>query len=223
MNLNHTHDATARSWLASANAKGADFPIQNLPFAVFRRHGSGEAFRGGVAIGDQVVDLGALAAKNAIENIAKDAATACTQSTLNAFFALGPKHWSALRHGLFALLKEGSQAADAVRACLIPQREVDYAVPARIGDYTDFYTSIDHALNVGRLFRPEDPITPNFQWIPIAYHGRVSTIGVSGQRFRRPMGQAMAPGAKAPTYGPCARLDYELELGDLDRPGQRGR
>ena len=212
MTLNHTHATDARSWLESANEEGCDFPIQNLPFAVFRRASGNEAFRGGVAIGDQVLDLAALVKTDALESVAKNAATACAESTLNTFFSLGPNSWSVLRHTLFDLLKDGAANSDAVRDCLIAQADVEYTVPARIGDYTDFYTSIDHALNVGRVYRPDDPITPNFQWIPIAYHGRVSTIGVSGQQFRRPMGQAMAPGAKAPTYGPCARLDYELEL-----------
>ena len=212
MTLNHTHATGARSWLESANAQSCDFPIQNLPFAVFRRALSSEAFRGGVAIGDQVLDLAMLVKTDALESVAKNAATACAESTLNTFFSLGPNSWSVLRHALFDLLKDGAANTDTVRDCLIPQADVEYTVPARIGDYTDFYTSIDHALNVGRVYRPDDPITPNFQWIPIAYHGRVSTIGVSGQQFRRPMGQAMAPGAKAPTYGPCARLDYELEL-----------
>jgi fumarylacetoacetase len=213
--LNHTHDASARSWLASANAEGSDFPIQNLPFAVFHRTGSREPYRGGVAIGDQVLDLAALAAGRQLDGTALDGARACAQSALNDFFALGPSVWRALRHGLFALLKDDApkEVADAVRACLVPQAEAAFALPARIGDYTDFYTSIDHALNIGRLLKPEDPITPNFQWIPIAYHGRVSTIGVSGQQFHRPMGQTRAPGAHAPSYGPCARLDYELELG----------
>jgi hypothetical protein len=120
-----------------------------------------------------------------------------------------------LRHLVFALLRSDAPAAtvDDLRKCLVPQSEVEYTVPARIGDYTDFYTSIDHALNITRLFNPEGDVTPNFRWIPTAYHGRVSTIGVSGQRFHRPMGQTMAPGAKAPTYHACARLDYELELG----------
>ncbi len=212
MTLNKTHDPAARSWLASANADGCDFPIQNLPFAVFRRALTDEAFRGGVAIGDQVLDLAALVEGDALTSVAKNAASTCTDSSLNTFFALGPNSWSALRHALFDLLKDGAANSDAVRACLIPQADVEYTLPARIGDYTDFYTSIDHALNVGRVARPDAPLTPNFQWIPIAYHGRVSTIGVSGQQFRRPMGQAMAPGANAPTYGPCARLDYELEL-----------
>ena len=213
--LNHTHDVGARSWLASANAEGGDFPIQNLPFAVFRRAGSAESMRGGVAIGDQVVDLAALSATGLLGDPAQDAARACARPVLNDFFALGPAAWRSLRHALFALLKDDAAPATvaALRDCLVPQAGVEFGLPARIGDYTDFYTSIDHALNVGRLFRPDDPITPNFQWMPIAYHGRVSTIGVSGQTFHRPMGQAKAPGAAAPSYGPCARLDYELELG----------
>ncbi|MDM0021686.1 fumarylacetoacetase [Variovorax saccharolyticus] len=215
MALDHTHDPAARSWLASAQAGGCDFPIQNLPFAEFRLAGTQEAFRGGVAIGDQVVDLAALAAAGTLDGPALQAARACAQPVLNDFFALGPAAWRALRHALFAALNEDAPAADAdaVRACLRPQAAIEFALPARVGDYTDFYTSIDHALNIGRLLKPDDPITPNFQWIPIAYHGRVSTLGVSGQAFHRPMGQTLAPGAKAPSYGPCARLDYELELG----------
>jgi fumarylacetoacetase len=213
--LNRTHDVTARSWVESANAAGCDFPVQNLPHAVFRRAGSTEAFRGGVAIGDQVLDLAALVSKQQLDGPALDAARAAALPALNDFFALGNGAWKALRHALFDLLKHGAPGAtvQAVRDCLVPQAEVEYTVPARIGDYTDFYTSIDHALNISRLMNPDGDVTPNFRWIPTAYHGRVSTIGVSGQRFHRPMGQAMAPGAKAPTYQACARLDYELELG----------
>jgi fumarylacetoacetase len=213
--LDHTHSALATSWLVGANEKGCDFPIQNLPFAVFRRADSQEVLRGGVAIGDQVIDLAQVAQSGCLNGLAHTAAAACAQPALNNFFAMGPAAWKALRHGLFALLeKDGESAkADALRACLIAQRTVEFTVPARIGDYTDFYTSIDHARNIGKMMRPDDPITSNFQWIPIAYHGRVSSIGVSGQRFKRPMGQAMPPGGSAPVYGPCARLDYELELG----------
>ena len=213
--LDHTHDADARSWLDAANLAGSDFPIQNLPYAVFRRTGGTEPFRGGVAIGDQVLDLAALSSRGSLDGLARDAVRAAALPALNDFFALGGAAWKALRHALFALLKSDAPAAtvQALRACLVPQAEVEYAVPARIGDYTDFYTSIDHALNITRLFNPEGDVTPNFRWIPTAYHGRVSTIGISGQRFHRPMGQTMAPGAKAPTYHACARLDYELELG----------
>ncbi len=217
--LNHTHAPGARSWLASANAPGADFPIQNLPFAVFRRAGSSEAFRGGVAIGDQAICLAALAQSGPLQGLAAQAAGACTRPALNDFFAMGPGAWSALRHALFEALTDGASgpASAALRAALVPLADIEHTVPARIGDYTDFYTSIHHARNVGAIARPDDPLTSNFQWIPIAYHGRVSSIGVSGQRFRRPMGQALAappaPGTKPqPVYGPCARLDFELEL-----------
>ena len=147
MELNHTHDANTRSWLASANAAGADFPIQNLPFAVFRRAGGSEVFRGGVAIGDQAVDLAALARAGVLNGVSAQAANAGAQDALNDFFALGPSAWSALRHALFELLQTGASEAgvDAVRNSLAPLAEVEYKVPTRIGDYTDFYTSIHHA------------------------------------------------------------------------------
>ncbi|MFT3719497.1 fumarylacetoacetase [Pseudorhodoferax sp.] len=211
--LDHTHDVNARSWLASAQAPGGDFPIQNLPYAVFRRRGTPDMFRGGVAIGDQVLDLAALSATSALDGTALQAARAAAQSALNDFFALGPAAWRALRHALFALLKDGSAQADTVRACLVPQAGAEYTLPARIGDYTDFYTSLDHALNCMRIMYPEADVTPNFRWMPQAYHGRVSTIGVSGQQFRRPLGQSVPQGARTPAFQPCARMDYEQELG----------
>jgi len=212
--LNATHDCTATSWLPSAQRKGCDFPIQNLPYGVFRRQGSTEDFRVGVAIGDEVLDLAALSATGLLAGLAADAGRACCESALNSFMALGPSAWQALRHALFALLQRDADGATVarVRACLVPQSAVEHRLPTRVGDYTDFYTSIDHAINVGKLIRPDDPLSPNFQWLPIAYHGRVSSMGVSGQTFHRPMGQSMTPGASAPVYGPCARLDYELEL-----------
>ena len=164
--LNHTHDAARSSWLASANAAGTDFPIQNLPFAVFRRRGAGEPFRGGVAIGDQVVDLAAVSRDACLQGLAAKAAAACAQPALNDFFALGPEAWQALRHGLFALL-DASASPNALDGCLVPQREAEYSVPTRIGDYTDFYTSYHHGLNIGKLFGiPEVPA--NFHHIPIA-------------------------------------------------------
>ena len=212
---NPTHNAYAKSWVVSANLDGCDFPIQNLPFAVFRRAGSDETFRGGVAIGDQVIDLAQVARTACLDGLAQAAALSCAQPAFNDFFAMGPAAWTALRHSLFELLEKAfyGPKVDALRACLIPQGDVEFTVPTVIGDYTDFYTSLDHAMNIGVMMRPEDPITSNFKWMPIAYHGRVSSIGVSGQTFHRPMGQAMPPGAAAPSYGPCARLDYELELG----------
>ena len=212
MELNHTHDADARSWLASANAPGTDFPIQNLPFAVFRRAGRGEAFRGGVAIGDQIVDLAALSAAGQLQGLAAQAASACAQPALNEFFAMGPAAWQALRHGLFALLDATSASPQALDGSLVPQREVEYSVPTRIGDYTDFYTSYHHGLNIGKLFGIAD-VPLNFHHIPIAYHGRASSVVISGTPVRRPLGQSKAPSASAPSFGPCAWLDYELELG----------
>jgi fumarylacetoacetase len=221
LTLNATHDPAARSWLESANAAGTDFPIQNLPFGVFRRAGSNEAFRGGVAIGDQVIDLAAVSRAGAVAGLAAQAASAAAQPVLNEFLALGPTAWSALRHALFDLLRAGASGpgVEALRASLVPQLEVEHAVPTRIGDYTDFYTSIHHARNVGRVMRPDNPLTPNFQWLPIAYHGRASSVVISGTPFHRPMGQARPPGSPAPVYGACKRLDYELEMGFYVGPG----
>ncbi len=211
--LNETHDPQLASWVESANAPGTDFPIQNLPFGVFRRRGSDEAFRGGVAIGDRIVDLAAVARAEVFRGRAAEAVAACGVSTLNAFMAMGAEAWSALRLALSHALRTGAGEAERLRGCLVLQAEAEYAVPARIGDYTDFYTSIHHATNVGRLLRPDNPLLPNYKWIPIGYHGRASTIGVSGQAFPRPLGQTLAPAAQAPEFGPCKRLDYELELG----------
>jgi fumarylacetoacetase len=211
--INETHDPALRSWVESANSPDADFPLQNLPFGVFRRHGSDEPFRGGVAIGDQIVDLAAAQKAGAFAGDGAAAATTCGQSTLNAFMALGPEVWSALRLALSRALRLGAPEAATLGACLVPQSEAEYAVPAQIGDYTDFYTSVHHATNVGRLFRPDNPLLPNYKWVPIGYHGRASTIGVSGQTFPRPVGQTMAPGAQTPDFGPSKRLDYELEVG----------
>lgn len=211
--LNETHDPTLRSWVASANAAGTDFPIQNLPFAVFRRRASTEVCRGGVAIGDQIVDLAALARAGVLTGLAQQAAEAGAQDKLNALMALGADAWSALRLALSRALREGSAQQAAVQACLVPQADAEYDVPARIGDYTDFYTSVHHATNIGKQFRPDNPLLPNYKWVPIGYHGRASSIGVSGQQFRRPVGQTMPPGATQPNFGPSKRLDIELELG----------
>jgi len=211
--LNETHDAGLRSWVESANAEGGDFPIQNLPFGVFRRKGSHEAFRGGVAIGAEILDLGAAHKAGLFSGEAAAAAANCAGSILNAFMAMGPSAWAALRLATSRALRAGSTHIDKLRGCLVPQAQAEYAVPAEIGDYTDFFTSIHHATNVGRLFRPDNPLLPNYKWVPIGYHGRGSSIGVSGQGFPRPQGQKMPPGAAAPVFGPSKRLDYELEIG----------
>jgi fumarylacetoacetase len=217
--LNETHDPMLRSWLASANHPAGDFPIQNLPFGVFRRKASGEAFRGGVAIGDQVLDLEAAHAAGAFDGAAAKAATACCEPALNEFMAMGTPAWAALRLSLSRALRAGSALEPKLRACLVPQDEAEYAPAAMIGDYTDFYASIHHAAAVGALFRPDQPLLPNYKWLPIAYHGRSSSIGTSRQRFRRPRGQVKAPQAAAPTFAPSARLDYEFEIGVFIGPG----
>ena len=215
--IDHTHAASARSWLASANLAGIDFPVQNLPLAVFRRAGSAEEWRVGVAIGDQVLDLGALASTCRLAAPLQAVVDTAARGELNALMALGQPAWRTLRHGLFELLEASSRAQDWLAACLVPMAQVEFTLPARIGDYTDFYTSIHHARTIGKLFDMELP--PNFQWVPTAYHGRVSSIGVSGQAFRRPNGQRLLPGTSEPQYGPSARLDYELELGIFIGPG----
>jgi len=238
--VNATHDPQLRSWVESANREDADFPIQNLPFGVFRRAGSAEAFRGGVAIGDQVLDLAAVqewitrgrpgferASPGRVERAGDDEASieaeallACAEPALNRLMALGPGAWSALRRLVSGLLSE--QAAPlSLRDALVPQASAEYAVPARIGDFTDFYASIHHATAVGRLFRPDNPLLPNYKWVPIAYHGRASSVGVSGEEFHRPTGQVLPADAERPQLLPTRRLDYELEVGVFVGPGNR--
>jgi fumarylacetoacetase len=197
--LNATHDSKLRSWVASANQAGSDFPIQNLPFGRFRPAGSNDAFRIGVAIGDQVLDL--------------KAAGLIGTDDMNALMDQAPKERQALRAAISAGLADGSDKRTAWSKALLAQSAVEMALPCRIGDYTDFYTGIHHATTVGKLFRPDQPLMPNYKWVPIGYHGRASSIAVSGQRFKRPQGQTKAPDAEAPSFGPSKRLDYELELG----------
>jgi fumarylacetoacetase len=222
MPLNETHSPQLRSWVDSANAPGSDFPIQNLPFGVFRVPGNPHVFRVGVAIGDQMVDLTAAQASGVFDAygaLAQAGCQACCAPTLNAFMALGAPAWSALRLALSCSLREGATQQAALQACLVPQANAEFAVPAHIGDYTDFYTSVHHATNIGKLLRPDNPLLPNYKWIPIGYHGRSSSIGISGQNVRRPVSQVMRPGATEPVLAPSARMDYELEIGIFVGPG----
>ncbi|MDA7418540.1 fumarylacetoacetase [Xenophilus arseniciresistens] len=197
--LDATHDTQRKSWVESANAAGSDFPIQNLPFGRFRAAGSSEAFRIGVAIGDQILDL------RAAGLIATD--------DMNALMAAAPAERQALRLKISDGLAAGSPQQAAWAQALLPQAQAEYTVPCKVGDYTDFYTGIHHATTIGKLFRPDQPLMPNYKWVPIGYHGRASSIVVSGQSFKRPQGQTKAPDATEPSFGPCKRLDYELELG----------
>lgn len=208
--MNATHDPGLRSWVESANRPACDFPIQNLPFGVFRRAGGREGFRAGVAIGDQIFDLAAAHGLGFLDDVFEPA---WAGPTLNALMAAGPTASSALRSRLSELLRVGARGAERLQPALVPMAAAEFSLSAQIGDYTDFYTSIHHATTVGALFRPDNPLLPNYKWVPIAYHGRASSIGVSGQDVRRPRGQVSPPGASVPELMPSRRLDYELELG----------
>ena len=211
--VNETHDPTLTSWVESSNNGQSDFPIQNLPFAVFRRRGTQEAWRGGVAIGDQIVDMAAAVNAGVFTGEAQPAAEAAAESTLNHLMGLGPQPLSRLRAALSKALRTGAAQEAALKACLVPQSQAEYTLPARIGDYTDFYTSVHHATNIGKQFRPDNPLLPNYKWVPIGYHGRSSSIIISGQSFKRPKGQVKAPDADTPQVKPSARMDIELEMG----------
>ncbi|MDF9768450.1 2-keto-4-pentenoate hydratase/2-oxohepta-3-ene-1,7-dioic acid hydratase in catechol pathway [Pseudomonas rhodesiae] len=203
-----TQPTLARSWVASANGH-ADFPLQNLPLGIFSLNDA--APRSGVAIGDCILDLHA--ALDAFDGEARRAVQATAGGQLNGLFALGRGPRVALRERLLELLAEGSPLQ--VREAQVLHRAADCQLhlPAKIGDYTDFYVGIEHAQNVGKLFRPDNPLLPNYKYVPIGYHGRASTVRPSGVEVRRPKGQTLPAGQTEPTFGPCARLDYELELG----------
>ena len=215
--IDHTHDPALRSWVASANAPDTDFPLQNLPLGMFRPAGATGSFRPGTAIGDQVLDLIAAAELGALSESLGAVLRTCEGLGLNSLMAMGPALRRQLRHELVATLNEdaGAKRSGQLAPALTPMAEVEMSLPCRIGDYTDFYAGIHHATTVGKLFRPDNPLLPNYKWVPIGYHGRVSSIGVSGQTFRRPVGQTKAPDADAPSVGPVKRLDYELEVGAL--------
>ena len=216
--LNATHDPRLKSFVTAANAPDCDFPIQNLPFGCFTT-GQASIGRIGVAIGDQILDITVARAKGLFSGMAAEAAALCLGPSLNTLMAAGPAHWSALRAQMAQLLAQGGRAEARVRESLVPMRAAGMCLPVAIGDYSDFLCSYHHAINVGRLFRPDNPLAPNFYYIPIGYHGRGSSIVVSGTPCVRPNGQAKAPDAPAPTFGPSRRLDYELELGFFVGPG----
>ncbi len=202
-----------KSWIASANDPTTDFPLANLPYGVFRHASS---TRVGIAIGDQVLDLRACASEGLLEPLSADTVDACAANLLNPLMALGPEAWTALRSRITELLTAdhfGEDTQRRVASALVPMLEVEMQLPAQIGDYTDFYASIHHATRVGKLFRPDNPLLPNYKYVPIGYHGRASSIVVSGQGVRRPSGQTKSAQALEPTFGPAHSLDYELEVG----------
>jgi fumarylacetoacetase len=224
--VNETHDPALTSWIESANAPDADFPIQNLPFGVFSRKGDAER-RVGVAIGDQIVDVGESLSANLWNGKARDVARWCDRPSLNELMEAPRDSLSAFRARLSELLA-GTPGDDSVinplpPGALVPMAEAEMFPPAAIGDYTDFYASIYHATNVGKLFRPDSPLLPNYKHVPIGYHGRASSIVISGTEVTRPKGQTMPEGAKAPTFGPTGMLDYEAEVGFfVGRGNERG-
>ncbi|MBC3955966.1 MULTISPECIES: fumarylacetoacetase [Pseudomonas] len=212
-----TTASNRRSWVTSANGH-ADFPLQNLPLGVFSHADSGP--RGGVAIGDSILDLQAVVQAGLFDGTAAEVADIASRNQLNDFFALGASARRTLRAALLQLLDEANPLAQgSADKVLLPMKDCRMHVPARVGDYTDFYVGIHHALNVGKLFRPDNPLLPNYKYVPIAYHGRASTLCVSGTAIKRPKGQTLAPGQDVPTFGPCKRLDYELEMGVWIGPG----
>lgn len=216
--LDPTTDPARRSWVASAQTPDTDFPIQNLPFGVFRRAGSAEAPRVGVAIGDQILDIRACLAAGLFDRAdpaAREGAEACRHPMLNRLMALGPTARRSLRRALSALLADGcdTNTRQIAEYALVPQDEAELLLPVEIGDYTDFYASVHHATNVGSMFRPDQPLLPNYKWVPIGYHGRASSVVVSGTPVTRPHGQRKGPQEAEPTVGPSRSLDYELELG----------
>ena len=204
--LDTTHDPARTSWVESANGH-RDFPIQNLPYGVFAPPDG--AARPGVAIGDAILDLRAAAAAGLLP---EGAAPACNGDALNALMALTPEHRRALRKRLSVLLSDAAYEA-ALTPMLYAAADSVMQLPARIGDYTDFYVGIHHANNVGRQFRPDNPLLPNYKYVPIGYHGRASSVRPSGEPVVRPYGQRKPPESAAPIFEPTQRLDYELELG----------
>ena len=208
--LDETHDPTRRSFVESANLPGSDFPIQNLPFGVFRRSAD-ETPRVGVAIGDQIVDV--FAAAGLFDGPAAKAAQACGAPFLNPLMALGPSAWSALRLALSRELTSEAGANARLHRYLTPMASAEMRMPVAFRNFTDFFASIFHATNAGRLFRPDQPLTPNYKYVPLAYHSRASSVRISDIAVTRPSGQRRGADGSAPNFGPSRRLDFELELG----------
>jgi fumarylacetoacetase len=205
MKCDETHDPQLRSWVESAAEPGCDFPIQNLPFGIFKRKDHLEKPRGGVAIGDQILDLAALGIR--------------TGPTLNGIAGMGRAAWKKLRRQISRGLSQKKNQKRWSRY-LLPMKQAQLFLPVDVRDYTDFFTGIHHATNMGRMLRPDNPLLPNYRWVPIGYHGRGSSILVSGTDVVRPRGQ-IKPSDADPIYAPTRRLDYEAELGFVVGPGNR--
>jgi len=209
-----------RSWLESANDPAGDFGIHNLPYGVFD---AGRGARIGVAIGDGILDLHSCVDQGLFDVLEPETRRACCQASLNSLMSVGTKQWSRLRRWLTEIL--GADSTDAVNherrvsPHLIPAKDAAMMVPVEVGDYTDFFASLYHATNAGKILRPDTPVWPNYKYIPIGYHSRASSVVISGTPIHRPKGQIKPPGADRPHYCPCALLDYELEVGFFTGPG----
>jgi fumarylacetoacetase len=215
-----TANGAARSWVESANDPECGFPLTSLPWCVFCV--SGEAHIG-VGIGDCILDLHGCVEAGVLELPSHALRAACRSKELNALMALGSEAWGALRARVTRLLAEPKDADEYARVeqavkLLVKQREVTFAMPASIGDYTDFYASAHHARRVGSLFRPQNPLLPNYVWVPIGYHGRASSIVLSGTAVRRPCGQRKGDDG-VPVFSATEALDYEAEIGMFVGPG----
>ena len=213
--MDSTHDQSLKCWVASANGHD-QFPIQNLPIGIFTP-AEGRR-RGGIAIGDSILDVGGLLAAGVLTGDAAVAASAACGDTLNPLLELGGRFRLALRRRISELLSDSAAEAH-LRGSVHAARDCVLHLPADIGDYTDFYAGIHHATTVGKLFRPDAPLLPNYKYVPIAYHGRASSIRASGATVRRPRGQLKMPDASGPVYEPTRRLDFELEIGVWVGPG----
>ena len=214
--IDTTHDPALTSWVTSANGHKS-FPIQNLPLGVFSPKGG--AARGGIAIGDQILDIGAALEAGLFTGAGRDAAEAASGRSLNPLLEAGPAARQALRRQASAILAAGNTKAAAVPNLLHGQADCTLHLPARIGDFTDFFAGIHHAHTAGLINRPDSPLMPNYTYVPVAYHSRASSVRPSGGTVRRPNGQRKPPEQAAPDFGPCRNLDYELELGVWIGPG----
>lgn len=202
-----------KSWVASANDPATDFPLENLPYGVYRHAHSTQI---GVAIGDRILDVGTCASERLLKDLPGEIVDACKAQVLNPLMALGPEAWLALRHALQMLLssdQRDKQLRTRLEGMLVPMADAEMLLPAHIGGYTDFYASIHHATRVGKLFRPDNPLLPNYKYLPIGYHGRASSIVVSGSPIKRPHGQIKAASGAEPAFEAARSLDYELEAG----------
>ncbi len=213
--LDHTHNPELRSWVQDANGH-PDFPIQNLPLGIFRPPGG--IAQGGIAIGNQILPLKALGESERLDEDALAACRAGREETLNHLLGLGTRPRVALRRAASAFLAQGAGEHPGL---LYPAAACELLLPVSVGDYTDFYAGIVHAENVGKLFRPDSPLLPNYKWVPIGYHGRSSSVRVSGHPVRRPSGQRKLTEEAAPSFGPTRSLDFELELGIWIGPGNQ--